>query len=84
VVGRCAADSCLYWLRVASCGARYFKGYFREEVIEDILLSERDGGGGCRDNGRASCGKRSEREQGREIIFKKVQVLIKILKNRAL
>ena len=38
---------------------------------EDILLSERDGGGGGRENGRASCGKRSEREQGREIIYKK-------------
>jgi hypothetical protein len=35
---------------------------------EDILLSERDGGSG----GRASCGKRSEREQGREMAHKKV------------
>jgi hypothetical protein len=50
-------------------------------VIEDILLSERDGGGGSRDNGRASWGKRSEREQGREMAYKKVQVLTKILRN---
>jgi hypothetical protein len=35
-------------------------------------------------NGRASCAKRSEREQGREMTYKKVQVLIKILRNRAL
>jgi hypothetical protein len=34
---------------------------------EDILLSERDGGGDSKENGRASCGKRSERERGREI-----------------
>jgi hypothetical protein len=39
---------------------------------EDILLSERNGGGGGRENGRASCRKRSEREQGREMIYKKV------------
>ncbi len=41
-------------------------------VIEDILLSERDGGSRSRGNGRASCGKRSEREQGREITQNKV------------
>jgi hypothetical protein len=51
---------------------------------EDILLSERNSGGGSRENGRASCGKRSEREQGREMIYKKVQVLTKISRNRAL
>jgi len=28
-------------------------------VIEDILLSERDGGGRSRGNGRVLCGKRS-------------------------
>jgi len=39
---------------------------------EDILLSERDGVGKSRINDRASCGKRSEREQVREIIYKKV------------
>jgi hypothetical protein len=50
---------------------------------EDILLRERDGGDSGRENGRASCGKRSEREQGREMAYKKVQVLTKILKNRA-
>ena len=71
--------------------AGYFKGCFvggsvREVCAggEDILLSERDGGGGSRDNGRASCEKRSEREQGREMAHKKVQVLTKISKNRAL
>jgi hypothetical protein len=47
---------------------------------EDILLSERNSG----DSGRAFCAKRSEREQGGEMAYKKVQVLIKILKNRAL
>jgi hypothetical protein len=34
---------------------RYFKGYFvggSMRVIEDILLSERDGGGGSRRHGR--------------------------------
>ena len=51
---------------------------------EDILLSERNGGGGGRENGRASCRKRSEREQGREMAYKKIQVLTKILRNRAL
>jgi hypothetical protein len=50
------------------------------QEVEDILLSERDSGG----DGRATCAKRSERVQGREIIYKKVQVLIKISRNRAL
>jgi hypothetical protein len=36
-------------------------------VIEDILLSEHDGGGKRKKNGRALCRKRSERERGREI-----------------
>jgi hypothetical protein len=48
--------------------------------IEDILL----GGWKGKGNGRAACAKRSEREQGREIIYKKVQVSIKISRNRAL
>ena len=39
---------------------------------EDILLSEGDGRSEIRGNGRASCAKRSEREQGREITYKKV------------
>jgi hypothetical protein len=52
-------------------------------VIEDILLSERGGGGGSRENSRVSCRKRSERKQGREMAYKKVQVLTKILRNRA-
>jgi len=62
--------------------AGYFKGCFvggSKREVEDILLSERDGGGGS----RAFCAKRSEREQGREIAHKKVQVLIKILRNQA-
>jgi hypothetical protein len=46
---------------------------------EDILLSERNGGG----SGRALCAKRSEREQGREMAYKKVQALTKILRNQA-
>jgi hypothetical protein len=49
-----------------------FRG--RVQAGEDILLSDRDGGGG----GRAFCAKRSEREQGREMAYKKVQVLTKI------
>ena len=56
---------------------------FRRRVCaggEDILLSERNSG----DSGRAFCAKRSEREQGREMAHKKVQVLTKILRNRAL
>jgi hypothetical protein len=50
---------------------------------EDILLSEGNGRN-KQYNGRAFCAKRSEREQGREIVYKKVQVLTKILKNRVL
>jgi hypothetical protein len=42
---------------------------------EDILLS------GGKGQGKRPCGLR---EQGREMTHKKVQVLIKILKNRAL
>jgi hypothetical protein len=52
-------------------------------VIEDILLSERDGGYRSKGSGRASCIKRSEREQGREIAHKKVRVLAKMLRNQA-
>ena len=47
-------------------------------IIEDILLSERDGESESRGNGRASCVKRSEREQGREMAHKKVRVLAKM------
>jgi hypothetical protein len=39
---------------------------------EDILLSEYDEGVKVKVNDRASCGKRSEREQGREMTHKKV------------
>jgi hypothetical protein len=49
-------------------------------VIEDILLSKRNSRSGSRGNGRALCRKRSERE-GHEIVYKKVQVLTKILRN---
>ena len=52
-------------------------------VIEDIFLSERDGGDKGRGNGRASCVKRSECEHGREMAHKKVQVLAKISRNPA-
>ena len=68
-------------------GELWLAGVFCRRVCaggEDILLSERNGGGSGRENGRASCEKRSEREQGREMAHKKVQVLTKILKNRAL
>jgi hypothetical protein len=41
-------------------------------VIEDILLIERDNGGGDRGYNRASRKKRSECEQGREMAQKKV------------
>ena len=57
--------------------AGYFKGYFvgrSKREVEDILLSECKGGG----SRRVFCVKRSEREQGHEIIYKKIQVLIKI------
>jgi hypothetical protein len=47
-------------------------------VIEDILLSECDGKGEGKGKGRALCVIRSERKQGREMAYKKVQVLTKI------
>jgi hypothetical protein len=42
VVGRVAADSGLYWLRVASCGVKYFKsisgrGIGGVSMLGDIL-----------------------------------------------
>jgi len=66
--------------------AGYFKGVSWEGLcaeVEDILLSERNYGS-RRSGGRAACAKRSEREQGREIAYKKVQVLTKISRNRVL
>ena len=45
--------------------------------VEDILLSGWKGRG----NGRAVYAKRSDREKGREMVYKKVQVLTKILRN---
>ena len=53
-------------------------------VIEDILLSEHDGGGRSRENGCTSYKKRSKREQGREMAQKKIKVSIKILRNQVL
>jgi hypothetical protein len=47
-------------------------------VLRIYFLSERDCGGKGRGNGRASCAKRSEREQGREMVYKKVWVLTKM------
>ena len=41
-------------------------------------------GGLRKGSGRASCAKRSEREQGRELAQKKMQVLTEISRNRAL
>ncbi len=77
-----AADDCLalceLWLLVLRV--------FRERVCavgEDILLSERDGGGVSWGNSRAAYIKRSEREQGRKIAHKKVQVLAKMSRNQA-
>jgi len=83
VVSRCAASDCLasckWWL--ASCGwlgvlsGVSKRGSVRE--VEDILLSGWKGRG----NGRAVYAKRSDREKGREMVYKKVQVLTKILRN---
>jgi hypothetical protein len=42
--------------------------------VEDILLSDGRDKGVSRGSGRASCGKRSEREQGCEMANKKVRV----------
>jgi hypothetical protein len=41
-------------------------------VGEDILLSERDKQVERQENGRTACAKRSEREQGRQMTYKKV------------
>ena len=66
------------WLRVL----REFRGRVYA-VGEDILLSIRNGEGKGRDQGRASYVKRSEREQGREMAYKKVWVSANMLRNRA-
>ena len=47
-------------------------------VIEDILLSERDSGGGSKGNGRASYSLRVRGGKGREIVYKKIRVLAKM------
>jgi hypothetical protein len=57
------------------------RGFIR--VIEDILLSERNSKGEGKGKGRALYVIKSEREQGREIVYKKVRVLAKILRNQA-
>ena len=49
--------------------------------VEDVLLSDGRDKGVSKGSGRASCEKRSEREQGREIVYKKVRILAKILRN---
>ena len=52
--------------------------------VRIYFLSERARRSESRGNGRASCAKRSEREQDREMRYEKVQALTKILKNQAL
>jgi hypothetical protein len=47
-----------------------------------FLSDERDRGV-SKGNNRASCVKRSECEQGREMAYKKARVLAKMLRNRA-
>ncbi len=51
--------------------------------VEDILLSDGRDKGVSKGNGYASYRKRSEREQGREMVYKKVRILVKMLRNRA-
>jgi hypothetical protein len=76
---------------VASCelrarrfgGVSCLRGKGVRALSEDILLSDgRDRRVG-RGNSRASYGKRSEYKQGREIAYKKVRILAKMLRNRA-
>ena len=52
--------------------------------VKDILLSNRQDKSVNSGNNCASCGKSSEHEQGREMIYKKVRILVKILRNWAL
>ena len=58
------------------------EGSVRE--LEDILLSECDSGNRSKGIGRISYSIRVRGGKGREIVYKKVQVLVKILRNRAL
>ena len=51
--------------------------------VEDILLSQRDGGVGSKGNGRASYSLRARDGNGREMAHKKVQISAKMLRNRA-
>ena len=56
---------------------------FRERVyteVEDIFLSDRQDKEVRKDSGRVSCRKRSERKQGREMVYFKVQVSTKSIK----
>jgi hypothetical protein len=63
---------------------------FREEGLcgrlrnKNVLLSKEDGEGINKDKGRISCIEGSKYKQDREILHKKVLVLIKIFRNRAL
>ena len=52
--------------------------------VEDILLSERDNGGGSKGNSRAFYSIRVRGGKGREMVYKKVQVSVKISRNRVL
>lgn len=68
-------------------GAFVFQGCVvggSKREVEDIHLSERDNRGKGRGNSRASYTWRPWDGKGREIEYKNVRVLIKILRNRAL
>jgi hypothetical protein len=52
-------------------------------VLRIYFLSDMRDKGISKGSSCAFCAKRSEHEQGREMVYKKVQVLTKILKNRA-
>ena len=73
MVGRCATDSDLYWLRVASYSWLDIlknisgRGYIR--IIKDLFFCEYNG----KDNGRALYKKRNKREQDYKIIYKNIK-----------
>jgi hypothetical protein len=72
VVGRCATDSDLYWLRVASYSWLGIlknisgRGYIR--IIKDSFFCAYNG----KDNSRALYKKRNKREQDYKIIYKNI------------
>ena len=53
-----------------------------ERGLRIYFLSDGRDRGVSRGSGRAYCGKKSEREQGREMAYKKVQVLAKMLSHQ--